>query len=262
MLFCVLATVMAGLCAAPARSGATQAWHANAAAFDAPAHIPLLAIVLDDLGMDRKRTRDAVMLPAPLTLAWLPHAPDLEARTRSARARGHELLVHLPMEPQGRADPGPGALLTSLDRATLRARIGRALDAFDGHVGVNNHMGSRFTAHAEGMRILFDSLSGRGLLFLDSLTTPDSVARALGARTGMAVVSRDIFLDARPGAGEVRAQLARAVRLAERTGSAIAIGHPRDHTIDTLRTWLSRPEERGRVRLAPLSAVARRRLGG
>ena len=106
----------------------------------------MIAIVLDDLGIDRRRGARAIDLPATLTLAFLPYARELADQTAAARKRGHELLVHLPMQPHSDDwDPGPNVLEIELGEAEVRRRIEWSLRQFEGYVGVNNHMGSRFT---------------------------------------------------------------------------------------------------------------------
>ena len=131
-----------------------ETWRRNAVPFRDLNSRPLVAIVIDDVGIDRPRSKRAWELPGPLTMSFLPYAKDLREQARAARARGHELMLHLPMEPTGRADPGPNALLVSLSDAELKQRTLAALDSFDGYVGVNNHMGSRFTdlpaGHGDG----------------------------------------------------------------------------------------------------------------
>ena len=59
----------------------------------------MIAVLIDDLGLNRPNTRRTTALPAPLTMAFLTYAGDLEAQTARARAAGHELLLHVPMEP-------------------------------------------------------------------------------------------------------------------------------------------------------------------
>lgn len=240
---------------------ARPAWRENAVPWSAPPGTPLVAVVIDDLGPDRRRSARAAALPGPLTLSWLSYADGLPARTAAARANGHELLLHLPMEPLGNEDPGPGALLVRHGPAELRRRVEAALSRFAGFVGANNHMGSRFTADEAGMRVVLSALGRRGLLFLDSRTGPRSRALRLGRAMGVATVARDVFLDSRPGRAEPRARLREAERIARRTGAAIAIGHPRDDTLAALEEWIAGLGD-GPVRLAPLSAVARARLGG
>ena len=245
----------------PPSTAAQPAWlrHAVAAPRVAPGQA-MVAIVIDDMGLDRVRSMRAVDLPAPLTLAYLPYGRDLESQTALARFRGHELMVHLPMEPIGSADPGPDALRTGLDERELRRRIALNLDRFDSYVGVNNHMGSRFTAWRPGMEIVIDEMKRRGLLFLDSRTSADSVAGELAEKAGVPNAARHVFLDDVLSSDNVWRQLAEVERIARQNGHAIAIGHPHDNTLDALAAWLPALAGKGLV-LVPLTAIVRRRDG-
>ncbi|WP_247877085.1 divergent polysaccharide deacetylase family protein [Azospirillum brasilense] len=236
-------------------------WKKNALPFRAPPGKPVIAIVIDDMGVDRKRSNRAVSLPAPLTLAWLPYAHELPAQARAARAAGHELMLHLPMEPSGSADPGPQALRVSLDKGEILRRTKAALDSFDGYVGVNNHMGSRFTADPAAMAPVLGEIARRGLLWLDSRTTAKSAGLTLAREFQMPFAGRDIFLDNEMTVSAVRGQLAKTEQVARRQGYAIAIGHPHDATIDALASWMPEVQKRGFV-LVPVSAVVRAHQAG
>lgn len=231
-------------------------WRRNALPYTAPPGRPLIAVVIDDLGLDRVRSARVVRLPGPLTTAWLPYAHDLPQQTRAAREAGHELLLHMPMEPIGSANPGPEALRISLDSGEILRRFDAALDSFEGYVGVNNHMGSRFTSQREGMNGVVAELRRRGLLWLDSRTTPHSVASAIAVEAGVPSLDRDVFLDNVQSVGAVRAELARLEDIARLHGRAIAIGHPHDATIDALQAWLPTVSARG-FALAPVSALVK-----
>ncbi len=238
------------------------AWlrHAVAAPKVAPGQA-MVAIVIDDMGIDRPRSMRAVELPGPLTLAYLPYGRDLEGQTSLARFRGHELMVHLPMEPSGSADPGPDALKTDLDERELRRRIAVNLDRFESYVGVNNHMGSKFTAARPGMEIVIDEMKKRGLLFLDSRTSAQSVGAEIAAARGVPNASRHVFLDDVLSSDNVWHQLGEVEKTAKRNGYAIAIGHPHDNTLNALAEWLPSLREKGLV-LVPLTAIVRQRQGG
>lgn len=244
--------------AAPTLLSEPPPWRTNAVAFHPPAGRaagkPMVAVVIDDMGLDRKRSARTVKLPGPLTLSWLPYADDLPAQTAAAKAAGHELMLHLPMEPSIRVNPGPDALLTSLDAAENLRRLDRALGRFNGFVGVNNHMGSRFTADRAAMRPIIAEINRRGYLWYDSRTAPASVGMALAAEIGAPWAGRDVFLDHVMAAGEVAKALARLEALAKQHGVATAIGHPHDVTIDALARWLPELPKRG-LTLVPLSAV-------
>lgn len=222
---------------------------------------PMVAIVLDDVGPQAANAARAIALPAPVTLAFLPYAEKLSSLTGAARRNGHEILVHLPMEPLGQADPGPHALRAGLGRAELLRRLDWNLARFEGYVGVNNHMGSRLTADAAAMEVVLAALKGRGLLFLDSRTTPDTVAGATARRLGLPTAERNVFLDNVIEAQAIGAQLAEAEARARRNGAAVAIGHPHPATLDMLEAWLRTASERG-IAVVPLSAIISRRASG
>ena len=211
---------------------------------------PMIAVVLDDLGLNRPAARRAIALPGPLTLAFMTYAERLPDLATKARASGHETLVHVPMEPEsGAEDPGPNALLTAHDSATLHERLTWGLNRFEGYVGINNHMGSRFTSQSEGMRTVFSQLRARGLLFLDSKTTAASVGRTLAEEYGVLYVARDVFLDnAYQSRQAIRRQLAQLERIAQRHGSAVGLGHPHRTTLEELAAWISRD---ARARICP-----------
>jgi uncharacterized protein len=234
-----------------------QPWLRFAAAAPDVAGRPVIAIIIDDMGLDRKQSERAVMLPAPLTLSYMTYARDLAGQTGRARARGHELMVHLPMEPRDRReDPGPRALLSRLSGAELAARLDWSLGRFGSYVGVNNHMGSRLTENRRAMALVMARLKAGGLLFVDSRTSIRSVAMAAARAARVPNAVRDIFLDndARPAV--IRRQLDAVERMARRRGYAIAIGHPREATMDVLGRWISEAAARGFV-FVPISFIVR-----
>jgi uncharacterized protein len=238
----------------------TPAWLRYAVPAPAIGNRPLVAIVLDDLGLDRARTAEAMRLSGPLTLSFMTYASDLAAQTQAARHAGHELLLHVPMEAvDPRADPGPHGLFTALSRDEILERLRWGLDRFDGFVGINNHMGSKFTADERGMAPVMEELHARGLMFLDSRTTPSSSGLRLAIAYGVPHAARDVFLDDDQTRAAIDKQLVRVEQLARQHGSAIAIGHPHDATIAALKAWLPLLGEKGLV-LVPVSAVARYRM--
>jgi uncharacterized protein len=234
--------------------GSLPAWVQNAATPPRVDDRPMIAVVLDDLGLNRRNTARLNQLPGPLSLAFLPYAGDIERQTGAARAAGHELMLHMPMEPVGQAFPGPDALLASLGPEQFTERLRNSLDRFSGFVGLNNHMGSRLTADREHMALVMAELRRRDLLFLDSKTTARSVASDEAARQGVPSAERNVFLDNKIEKEHVELQLARIEQIARQRGVAVAIGHPHDVTISALREWLPTLEQRG-FALVPVSTI-------
>lgn len=233
-------------------------WLKNAVTAAVDDERPIIAVVIDDLGLNRPNTAELNELPGPLTLAFLPYAGRIEAQTEAAHDAGHELMLHLPMEPIGSDWPGPDALTTKIDQAEFEGRLLKNLSRFEGFVGVNNHMGSRLTADRTRMDLLMRELRERDVLFLDSKTSARSVAQDVAGENGVPNTTRDIFLDHVIDLGAIKRQLTLVETVARRTGSAVAIGHPHGVTIEALREWLPSLEARG-FALAPISAVVARR---
>ncbi len=244
---------------APSRPAELQpkAWERNAMASPANhAHMPLIAIVIDDLGITPERAAAALALPAAITMSVLPYARDAAAVARKARLLGHEVLVHLPMEAEHGQDPGPQALLAGLSGDAFTGRLHWSLARLEGYVGVNNHMGSGLTQNRAAMALLMAQLKQRGLLFLDSRTAKQTLAASTARAMGVTALERDVFLDNVITREAVGAQLRKAEEIARRNGYAVAIGHPHAATIEALTGWAADLEARG-FRLAPLSAIAR-----
>ena len=151
----------------------------------------------------------------------------------------------MPMEPVGLADPGPNALRVGMSDSDLQARVRWAMSRVPEAVGLNNHMGSRFTADPRAMRVALSAVADRQPLFLDSLTTGESRGQAVAAGLGLNALQRDIFLDHVQTPAEVTARLDEAEALARSRGWAIAIGHPHDTTLDVLEAWIAGARERG-----------------
>ena len=210
--------------------------------------------MIDDVGVNVKRSRDIIELQAPLTLSFLPYAENLPAMTKKSRGFGHELMVHGPMETDAKAYPGPNALETSLDDAEIQKRLNYALTQFTGFVGINNHMGGKFTAYAHGMDQVMQTLKKRELLFLDSLTTAKSVCTAAAKNHDVPFARRDIFIDHEETDAFVGKQLRNLEKIAKERGYSIGIGHPKRITVNHLRAWLPTLKEKG-FSLVPLTTV-------
>lgn len=237
------------------------AWLENAVAFAVPPSKPTIAVVLDDVGVAPGHAALAIDLPAVVTLSFMTYAPDVADMAARAHAKGHELMLHVPMEPlDGDVDPGPRVLRVDASEAEILANLDWGLRRFPRYIGINNHMGSRFTQDERAMRVVLRELKRRSLLFLDSRTIGNTVGDTLAARMGVPHVMRDVFLDNEMDQAAVMKQLVQAERIAAAKGQAIAIGHPHPATIAAIRAWIPEAEARGFV-IVPLSAVAKQRLG-
>jgi hypothetical protein len=221
---------------------------------------PRVAVVFDDLGYSvTGLAQELLEMAPPLTFAVLANLPNSAAFAESARARGHEVLLHVPMEPLDPLshNPGPGALLVDLETEENLNRLHAQLDAFDGYVGISNHMGSRFATERRHVGPMLREI--RRLrpecFFLDSRTTPYSILALEARQIGMPCVENDAFLDGDPE--NPNAPALRLAAVARQRGSAVGIGHVRRETIDGFRAVRENWERDG-VRLVALSELVTR----
>jgi uncharacterized protein len=242
----------------PASPIGQAAWLRNARPLADTKSLPAVAIVIDDLGLGAQFTRQAIALDGAVTLALMTYADHLSEWTGAARAAKHELLVHVPMQPiNGKIDPGPKALTVGMSQAEILDRLRWGLGRMDGYVGINNHMGSRFTQDRAGMAVVMAEVKARGLLFLDSVTIGRTVGPATAAPMRVPFAERNVFLDDVATVAGVSRQIAVLEQVARKHGTAIAIGHPHPATLDVLAQWLPKAVSRG-IAVVPLTSVVRR----
>jgi polysaccharide deacetylase 2 family uncharacterized protein YibQ len=216
-----------------------------------------VAIIFDDAGGSLEDVEAIIAIGRPVTVAVLPGLAFSSEVARRARAAGLEVLLHLPVEATADNEKlGPGAVRVAMTDEEIRGTVRAGLASVPGAIGVNNHMGSRGTADARVMRAVLDVVRERGLIFVDSRTTKDTVAETLAAASGVRTTRRHIFLDNDDDEAAIRDEVHRLIAMARERGEAVAIGHAPRPTPRVVAAMLGE-FDRQRVRLVPLSAVVR-----
>ena len=232
---------------------ASEAWQKYAAAgVTVPENNAKVILVIDDLGIVKGISKQMIDMDVPLTLSFLPYASGISAQVNDAYAKGHDILVHVPMEPKGRADPGPHALLSSTTAQVQMTSIDYNLGQFSNYIGINNHMGSAFTEDAEAVDRLLNVIKEKGLMVLDSKTTNKSLLEEMAYEKNIPVTNRDVFLDNVREVDYIMGQLAELERIAKRDGTALAIGHPYAQTVTALKKWIPTLAAKG-ITIVPIS---------
>ena len=217
-----------------------------------PVHGARIALVIDDLGHDVAELRPLEALGVPVTYSVLPYEPQTPEVVAELRRRKAEILLHLPMEPKNGENPGPGALLQGMSDGELRQRTEEALKAVPGAVGVNNHMGSLLSAEEGPMNTVLGVLAERGLFFLDSRTSADSVGYKVALGLGVPAAERQVFLDGEATPEAIHTQFQRLLAVARAKGSGVAIGHPHPETLAALAREVPKAKADG-FELVPVS---------
>ncbi len=199
---------------------------------------PVMSLVIDDLGYSLDNGKAAIELDGDHTYAILPGAVYSRELARHAHAHDKEVILHLPMQSiSSRAAPEPNALNEAMDEDQLSESVHSLLASVPHIRGVNNHMGSHLTEFDFFMRPVMDSIRSYNprLYFLDSRTSPRSVAHAQALDAGLPAITRDVFLDNEANLESIRLQYNIWLTKAREIGSAIAIGHPYPNTLTVLR---------------------------
>ena len=216
---------------------------------------PQIAIIIDDIGYDKKLALALFAVHPDITFSVLPFSPHGKRIATTLSAKGAELMLHLPMEPAQypKVNPGPGALLSSMTPDVLLGQLRKNLNAVPGVIGVNNHMGSKLTADEDKMHQIFTVLKQKNLFFIDSRTSAQSKGEAAARMFLLKFSHRDVFLDNFQNVPYITGQLKKLVKEAHKHGTAIGIGHPYQATLDALKREL--PKLNGKVEVVPASRL-------
>lgn len=190
------------------------------------AHSAQLVIIIDDIGNNYLQGNAMVELEGPLTLAFLPHTPYAKRLANKAYLREKEIILHAPMENTIKAALGPGALTQALTETELKQTLKKAIASIPHAQGINNHMGSALTQNRQAMTWVMETLQEEQLYFIDSLTSPHSIAYQQAIKHQLPALRRHIFLDNDKSLEALTRQWNKALRIANKTGRAILIGHP------------------------------------
>jgi polysaccharide deacetylase 2 family uncharacterized protein YibQ len=200
---------------------------------------PVISIIIDDLGIDRTLGERALQLPGAVTFAFLPHSPHGQDLAMLAHEIDREGMLHLPMQAIDNRKVDTGALMQGQSRAEFLATLRNDLQQLPHIRGVNNHMGSLLTQLPEQMEWLMEELARhKDLFFIDSRTTPDTVAYRYAKYEGLPSLKRNVFLDNDTDIAAINRQFIRLLAIARLRGSAVAIGHPYPETLTYLENML------------------------
>lgn len=208
-----------------------------------------VAIVIDDFGNDMKGTDEILSLPIPLTVAVMPFLSTTKKDAELAHKKGHEVILHLPMEPlHGKKSwLGPGAITSNLSNKEVRERVIKAIEDVPYAVGMNNHMGSKITSDPRIMRIILEVCQEKGLYYLDSKTTGKSVVEKLANELGVPYLENELFIDEQYTTSHIVKQANLLLSRIENDTDIIAIGHvgiAGEKTASVLKQYVPKVKEK------------------
>lgn len=194
-----------------------------------------LAIIIDDIGYHLENGYRSAQLPVPVTLSVIPHSPNASELAKAGHAAGKEIMLHLPMSSDHQDKLlDKGGLTLEMGESEFKTTVRLGIAAVPHIQGVNNHMGSALTKTHLPMQWLMEELKETAFYFIDSRTSPNSVAHETAQQHHIPSGQRDIFLDNSRNHEDILHQLEKAIQRAKRKGSAIVIGHPYPETLEVL----------------------------
>ncbi|HJV36527.1 divergent polysaccharide deacetylase family protein [Geomonas sp.] len=197
-----------------------------------------VAIVIDDMGTNLQELQALMSIKLPLTFSVIPSLAHAKGVAEAAHGAGYQVMIHMPMEPEGYPKQRMESigLLLSMDDQEISDRVNGYFRTVPYAIGANNHMGSRFTQDAGKMEVALKVLQEKGVFFIDSRTAPKSAGYRVARTLGMKCAERQVFLDNVQDEAAIRKQLMQAAGIARKRGAAIAICHPHQATIRTLKS--------------------------
>jgi hypothetical protein len=206
---------------------------------------PKIVLVIDDIGNHSLYRALLEALGNNVTYAVLPLLPYSQYFGELSTKTHAEVILHLPLDTIQDKIPGRGLIVGTMSKQDVLDMLDRDLASIPHRVGVNNHMGSRGTADREKMTIILKELKRRGLFFLDSYTTPESVVSEVGRSVGLPVLTRGVFLDNVDSKSAIRKKVQKLKLLSREKGSAIGIGHYRKNTLEVLKSEIPKLKNEG-----------------
>ncbi len=213
-----------------------------------------VSIIIDDVGHNRRFGEQVAYLPAPLTLAILPHTPFDQHFADLGQQLGKEVMLHMPMQAIGNRAPSQHQLEVSMTQPAFMSKLRDNLNAFSGYTGINNHQGSLLMSDTDRLTWMMSEIADRRVFFVDSRTGRRSPANRIANRYGISTSDRDIFLDHEIDEDVISAQFDKLIAQSLRDGHAVAIGHPHPATINVLKRKLPTLAQHG-IAVVPMSTT-------
>lgn len=219
-------------------------------------NVKKLAIIIDDLGWNKEIAKAFLDIDASISFSILPNLKFSKAIADEAGFKGRDVLLHLPMEPHGDIAEPPflKQLTDKMDKDDMNILITDYISSIPHIVGVNNHMGSKFTENGQYTKYVMEILKNKNLFFIDSFTTPKSMGYQTAKKSGVKTARRNVFLDNIEDEEYIKGQIEKLINLSQKNGFAIGIGHPHHQTLSALQKMVAVIKEKG-IEIVPVSEL-------
>ncbi|MEA3290518.1 MAG: divergent polysaccharide deacetylase family protein [Campylobacterota bacterium] len=194
---------------------------------------PKLAVIIDDV-TTQYQVNKILNIGYDVNMAFLPPTSRHRNSAKITNNLDH-YMIHLPLQASSNKYDEKNTLYVNDPIEVIEKRIKVLNELYPKAKFINNHTGSKFTSNEAAMDRLFTVLKKYNYIFIDSKTTSKSMALKCAKKHGLRILSRNIFLDNKKDKAYIQNQLKKAINIAKKHGSAIAIGHPYNITFEALK---------------------------
>jgi hypothetical protein len=222
---------------------------------------PKITLLLGGMGLNTRLTDKAIKeLPGDISFAFAPYGENLQEQVNRARARGHEIMLQVPMEPVGYPgnNPGPNTLLTEASAEDNLKALRWNMSRFAGYSGIANYLGARLLVAEKAMKPVMQEIRQRGLVYFEDASVNLTLSPKIVRDVRLPMQRATLMIDTDPTAPAIADALQKLEEEAIANGFAIGTGSGLEVTIDTVREWAKSLQEKG-ILLVPVSATYKAR---
>ena len=214
---------------------------------------PKIAIMIINLGFNRRATEMSLSLPSNVGLGFVPYTTSLKPLMYHAIERGHEVFLYMPFESTDVNYPGKLPILSSQTQDVNKANVLRLLSGFVGYKGLYGTPSETFSHDVNNLQSVLDLLQNKKLLLVLG-THPNSIDQ-LPKSSSHDVVSSAMLIDNEPTASAIKNNLQQLIALAKIHGKVIGYAQGYPLTINLLDEWIPSLIEED-IELVPVSNIS------
>ncbi|MDC0864982.1 divergent polysaccharide deacetylase family protein [Rickettsiaceae bacterium] len=214
---------------------------------------PKIAIIVTNLGINRKSTESAMTLPIECGFGFLPYTNNLKPLLHKAKAEGYEIYLYLPLA----SDNIPNkkkkySLSSNLSNTENLSRLDAILNSQSNYDGVYSSYKEIFTSNTKSLDMLHEALDTRNLSLVFGKGTAKNTINS--KKTNSNIINPDLIIDTKQDEEFITAQLENLVEIAKKNGTALGYANGFPITIETIKKWYKMLTKHG-VELVPISKL-------
>jgi uncharacterized protein len=227
--------------------------------------LPEIFLLIDDFGSyNNSLLQEFCELDPEVAFAILPNEQYHKEVMEKAAQYGHDILIHMPMEPIDikRNNPGKDAILVEYSENKIKSLVRGYIEKLPLAIAANNHMGSLATSRVDVMRPVLQVLKENDIMFIDSYTSAGTVVAEVAELEKMKIWERDLFLDdEKLSDALLDKKIAKLLDISTRSDQIFVIGHCHFKSkLEFAKKFIARAKDSG-FRFSAISSLSNKKRG-